>query len=88
MLQKALQLPVAPTGKSVLLPKAQKDIPPVSDDMSSEERLKCIRDFNERIEIRRKLIHFEKQLAGQVADEIRKTRAVKIQEARERQCGY
>ena len=79
---KALQLPVAPTGKSVLLPKAQRDIPPVNDDMSSEERLKCIRDFNERIEIRRKLIHFEKQLAGQVADEIRKTRAMKIQEAR------
>eukprot|EP00944_MAST-04C_sp_MAST-4C-sp1_P001235 g1235.t1 len=79
---KALQLPVAPTDKNFQLPKAQKSIPPVSDDMSSEERLKCIRDFNERIEIQRKLIHFEKQLAGQVADEIRKTRAVKIQEAR------
>ena len=79
---KALQLPVAPTDKAFLLPKARNNVPQMTNEMSSEERLKCIRNFNERIEIQRKLIQFEKQLAGQIADEIRKTRAVKVQQAR------
>ena len=66
---KAIQMPVAPTDKAFLLPKARNNVPQINNDMSSEERLKCIRNFNERIEIQRKLIQFEKQMAGQIADE-------------------
>ena len=60
----------------------QKFTPPNNSNyvnMTSEQRLKFIRNYNETIEINKKNMKFEKQQAGKIADEIRKNRALKEQ---------